>query len=219
MAGFLFNLKNKVAKPKNGKVPLSTKKVVLKPSNILLEDEDEDSKKVSIDAFDSAGALNGTKLVNQKEQLVIVPKNLSTGLIKHSDLEFSKTNIANDAELSEDKDSEAKARESLLKGDAVEDLGSLVLDLSGDQQNVLENTPQDYDDVPVEQFGAALLRGMGWDGKMAKGGNVDVSHRQKGLVLGIGSKLVGKDLEQELMMKRGTKLSVPLIRKERDTEK
>lgn len=216
MGGFLFNLKNKVAKPKNDKRPLPIKKVV-KSSNILLAEEDEAPKKQSIDAFNSAGALNGSKLVDQKEDLVIVPANLSTGLIKHGSSEASTSEASNSEEQDRKKVIEVTARESLLKGDVVENLQSLVLDLNGDAVNVRENTEQDYEDVPVEEFGAALLRGMGWDGKMAKGGNTDVSHRQRGLVLGIGSKLVGKELEQELMMKRGTKLSVPLKRKERET--
>jgi hypothetical protein len=29
-----------------------------------------------------------------------------------------------------------------------------------------EATLDDYDNVPVEEFGAALLRGMGWNGDM-----------------------------------------------------
>lgn len=216
MGGFLFNLKNKVAKPKNDKRPLPIKKVV-KSSNILLAEEDEGPKKQSIDAFNSSGALNGSKLVDQKEDLVIVPANLSTGLIKHSNSEASTSEASKGAQQDGKKDDETTARDSLLKGDVVDDLQGLVLDLKLDLVNVKENTEQDYDNVPVEEFGAALLRGMGWDGKMANGGNTDVSHRQRGLVLGIGSKLVGKELEQELMMKRGTKLSVPLIRKERET--
>lgn len=213
MSGFLLNLKNKVAKPKNGK-KVSLKKVAVK-SNLLLAEEEDVPQKVIIDAYNSGGALNGSKLVNQKDNLVIVPANLSTGLLKNRSTQINENEDIQDDEADIDKN----ARDSLLKGEVVENPGNLVLNVSKNSASVLENTEEDYENVPVEEFGAALLRGMGWDGKMAKGGSTDLTHRQKGLVLGIGSKSVGKELEQELMMKRGTKLSVPLIRKEKESGK
>ncbi|SGZ48754.1 CIC11C00000001450 [Sungouiella intermedia] len=213
MSGFLLNLKNKVAKPKNGK-KVSLKKVAVK-SNLLLAEEEDVPQKVIIDAYNSGGALNGSKLVNQKDNLVIVPANLSTGLLKNRSTQINENEDIQDDEADIDKN----ARDSLLKGEVVENPGNLVLNVSKNSASVLENTEEDYENVPVEEFGAALLRGMGWDGKMAKGGSTDLTHRQKGLVLGIGSKPVGKELEQELMMKRGTKLSVPLIRKEKESGK
>lgn len=48
------------------------------------------------------------------------------------------------------------------------------------------STLEDYERVPVEQFGAALLRGMGWDGKERKSGRKEVVRRQN--LLGLGAK-------------------------------
>lgn len=221
MGGFQFSLKNsRVSKSNNSKKKqlLLLKKVSPKQSanqNALGGDEEDDEpKKTSIDAFDSKdGALNGSDAISREKDLVIVPANLSTGILKKercSELE------APDQERESKKAPSADdiARASLLKGETVGESGHLTLDLSQDSKEVEENTEKDYEEVPVDQFGAALLRGMGWDGKVSKKEQTDVSHRQRGIVLGIGSKLVGKELEQELMMKRGTKLSVPLIRKE-----
>ncbi|KAL6913073.1 hypothetical protein FSST1_010833 [Fusarium sambucinum] len=45
------------------------------------------------------------------------------------------------------------------------------------------STLDDYESMPVEEFGAALLRGMGWDGK-SLGKVKEVKRRPKGLGLG-----------------------------------
>lgn len=222
MAGFLLNLKNsRVSKPKaEGKGLFLLKKTPAKPGlarNVLgTQEEDEGPKKTSIDAFDSKeGALSGAEAVSKPKQLVIVPQTLSVGLLKKSKPmnPDSKGITTTD---SSDNTKDDLARASLLSGETFDTGNNLTLDLSQNSSSKsAENSEKDYEDVPVEQFGAALLRGMGWDGKMSKDKTTDVSHRQKGMVLGIGSELVGKELEAELMMKRGTKLSVPLIRREK----
>jgi len=48
------------------------------------------------------------------------------------------------------------------------------------------STLEDYERVPVEEFGAALLRGMGWDGETKQGKVKDVKRRQN--LLGLGAK-------------------------------
>ncbi|KAM3069194.1 hypothetical protein ACMFMG_010713 [Clarireedia jacksonii] len=55
------------------------------------------------------------------------------------------------------------------------------------------STLEDYERVPVEEFGAALLRGMGWDGKERKSGGKEVKRRQN--LLGLGAKEL-KDAEE-----------------------
>ncbi|RAL67972.1 hypothetical protein DID88_008696 [Monilinia fructigena] len=55
------------------------------------------------------------------------------------------------------------------------------------------STLEDYEAVPVEEFGAALLRGMGWDGKERKGGGKEAKRRQN--LLGLGAKEL-KDAEE-----------------------
>lgn len=55
------------------------------------------------------------------------------------------------------------------------------------------STLEDYEAVPVEEFGAALLRGMGWDGKERESGGKEVKRRQN--LLGLGAKEL-KDAEE-----------------------
>jgi len=56
------------------------------------------------------------------------------------------------------------------------------------------STLEDYERVPIEEFGAALLRGMGWDGKeKGKSGRKEVKRRQN--LLGLGAKEL-KDAEE-----------------------
>ncbi|KAH6663657.1 DExH-box splicing factor binding site-domain-containing protein [Halenospora varia] len=54
------------------------------------------------------------------------------------------------------------------------------------------STLEDYERVPVEEFGAALLRGMGWKGEKVKGAK-EVKRRQN--LLGLGAKEL-KDAEE-----------------------
>lgn len=56
------------------------------------------------------------------------------------------------------------------------------------------STLEDYERVPVEEFGAALLRGMGWDGKLEEGSKVKEVKRRQNL-LGLGAKETGKEEE------------------------
>lgn len=53
------------------------------------------------------------------------------------------------------------------------------------QKYAQEDEP-DFEDMPVEEFGAALLRGMGWDGKMTKDKATEVKRREN--LLGLGAK-------------------------------
>lgn len=218
MSGFLLNLKaSKISKPKaGGKGLFQLKKVPTKSSlaqNVLqAQEDDEEPQKTSIDAFEShKGAFNGSEAVSKPKELVIIPENLSVGLAKR----HPKPNPNAETEsASVSKTSDDLARQSLLYGETFSTQEQMTLDLNkNSNRKAGEITEQDYEDVPVEQFGAALLRGMGWDGKMSRESRADVSHRQKGVVLGIGSQLIGQELEAELM--KGSKLSVPLVRKEK----
>lgn len=236
MSGFQFSLKGSgISKPGQKKTPFGlSRKPLLKTvaKNVLQTDEDDDEPtRTSIDAFNDKGALAGKKVVGQPEQLVIVPTILSTGLIKPE-----ATVVANETEklqfgfnmmpkpkketVAEEEDTrtaEEIARLNLLEGKSVSESTGLVIEIG--QDGPAENTEEDYDKVPVEQFGAALLRGMGWKGDKPKPSTEpkEVSHRQKGALLGIGSKPIEKEIEEELMGKRGTKLSVPLLRRDRIT--
>ncbi|EGV66358.1 hypothetical protein CANTEDRAFT_91520 [Yamadazyma tenuis ATCC 10573] len=75
-------------------------------------------------------------------------------------------------------------------------------------------TTESYDEVPVEEFGMALLRGMGWNGKSAvTKPQTNTAKRKQGLLLGIGAKaLKDEDLAQELLSSKA-KFSVPLVKK------
>lgn len=53
------------------------------------------------------------------------------------------------------------------------------------------STLADYDAMPVEEFGAALLRGMGWDGKPRGAGVKEVKRRPNRL--GLGAKELKED--------------------------
>lgn len=75
---------------------------------------------------------------------------------------------------------------------------------------------EEYDEVPIEEFGDALLRGMGWDGKDDEKDN-DNLPAPKPQLLGIGArapqnlKNTGKDREQE-------DIYIPLVKVDKKSE-
>lgn len=85
------------------------------------------------------------------------------------------------------------------------------------RQSLLNDEPPGLDgpDIPVSEFGAAMLRGMGWDGKVTKP-KTDVSKRRRGAVLGIGAQAIDESIEAELMSRK--KLRAPLIKKTETTQ-
>ncbi|OBA19454.1 hypothetical protein METBIDRAFT_45677 [Metschnikowia bicuspidata var. bicuspidata NRRL YB-4993] len=213
MSGFSFSLKtNKVTKDKKVKPGLTRRTVPKK--NALFHDEDATTdKKTSIDAFDSSkGAMLGSTAVSETPVLIIEPVNRTHRLRRPSISAYT----GDDSENADTSKllAEEKARISLLKGELYQETSSKVI-ASHSEDGDAEAAPEDYEAVPVDQFGAALLRGMGWSGEPEPNNQAgqDVSHRKQGAVLGIGAKSIDKDLEAELLSKKN--LGVPLIKRER----
>lgn len=208
MGGFLLNLKGKVQKPgKPGnrqlKKPTIGNNALRK--NLLGENEDAESNtKTSIDAFLKKGAIAGESAVDQPKELIIKPTKLTTGLLRRKKDTRSKDAVNDTVE--------DEARLSLLKGETFGADSGLVI--ASEDAEELEPVENDYNEVPVDQFGAALLRGMGWDGKDNLKEDKAISHRQRGAVLGIGSKPLKEDLEKEIMGDKNTKLQAPLKKRE-----
>ncbi|PVH14301.1 uncharacterized protein CXQ87_002429 [Candidozyma duobushaemuli] len=201
MAGFSLNLKGKVQKPgKIGGRPLKKTNLETLQKNVLGDNEDkEDTSTTSIDSFSKKGAMAGGSAVNEKKPLVIKPQRLSKGLLRKNERTTDSKPASGD-----------EARQSLLKGESFDDDSSMII--TGNEDN--HQSSADYESVPVDLFGAALLRGMGWDGSDAHKEDKSLSHRQKGAVLGIGSKPLKEDLEKDIMGDRNTKLSAPLKKRE-----
>lgn len=238
MSGFLLNLKraNKPGKPGGAAKGVEKKK----PKGFVESDSDED-KVITIDGFDSRGATTGSTAVNTKpkqEPLVITPVQLNKSIpktyipnqqqgpvvveleqkLKYGLTEFtpspSKTQqVSEEPHTDTDMTRDEKIRASLLNGENPDNDAEFVIPLAQDN----EEEPQ-YDDVPVDQFGAALLRGMGWKPQKSKVVKPkSVENRRKGVLLGIGAKAVELDVMEELHGKRGAKFEIPLVKKDRQT--
>ncbi|ODV79576.1 uncharacterized protein CANTADRAFT_5310 [Suhomyces tanzawaensis NRRL Y-17324] len=113
---------------------------------------------------------------------------------------------------------EDQIRSSILKGEKLHEKKGLVIPMNNSKKESDEEAT-DFDKVPVEQFGAAMLRGMGWKPKTTPNKTSEktleksLEHRKKGILLGIGAKAVEGDLMEDIHGKKGTKLLAPLIRR------
>lgn len=90
--------------------------------------------------------------------------------------------------------------------------------------NNLESRNSDDEDqysrVPVADFGAALLRGMGWKPLSSdKNVTIPIKRRQLGPTLGIGATAIETEIMEELNGAHGENIRVPLLRRNRDTGK
>lgn len=80
------------------------------------------------------------------------------------------------------------------------------------------STLSDYEDMPVEEFGAALLRGMGWDGK-ERGTMRYKEVRKRPARLGLGAKELKGDEELGGWGQKGSKKRPRLDEYKREKEK
>lgn len=154
MDGFSLDLKNK------GKKPPKVKKKGVRP-NVFGEQANGKTKSIvkltHVDEYEEAGV--------KKNELVIKP----VGILKSQGNKATDYNTHNE-EITQTKfgfihmtkgSNESVSKDSFIKKSYKSD---------DSQPQWLEELPEitqeeEYDEVPVEEFGDALLRGMGWDGK------------------------------------------------------
>lgn len=205
---FKFSLKGKISKP--------AQKAESHKRKSLADDVKPTVTKNVIDTFDSKqGAMLGKVALSHKPKLTIQPIYQSSSLRRKTKASNNENSSNSTIDRSE---STNEAALSLINGEILEETSNRVIDIDLQSNQIIdhefgaENTQKDYEDVPVDEFGAALLRGMGWKGPDKKNPSMHLSHRQRGAVLGIGAKSINKDLEMELLDRKN--LSVPLIKRE-----
>jgi G patch domain/KOW motif-containing protein len=104
------------------------------------------------------------------------------------------------------------------KSQQSESPNSLHLAHHADDINVSSSA---YENVPVEDFGAALLRGMGWNGNSeneTKSSYKEINPRKKGL--GLGAKLIGSGSSSHLAVSKRQRVIAPsdIVRMTTDKE-
>lgn len=96
---------------------------------------------------------------------------------------------------------------------------NISVPLSTDTNDKQESTLEDYESIPVSDFGLAMLRGMGWDPKKGIGKNEKIvkvdgpAVRPKGLGLGadkafLSKAPVGKNVPKEEVLAKGGKVRI-----------
>lgn len=194
-----------------------TEPLIIKPTTASRDWKEEIRKKQ-----------NSMYIPNQEHRQKVIAKddnNLEFGL-SVPEKSNSKESVV-DGESNDTMSKEERIRLSLLKGEELDDKGLIIPIPSEDEiveQDISSKPDEDsieqYKEVPVDQFGAALLRGMGW--KQNKGKNIEsagkplLERRKKGVLLGIGAKAVEDELMADLLVKRGAKFDIPVVRRNKD---
>lgn len=116
------------------------------------------------------------------------------------------------------KSTDQKIRDAVRNGEElVEESDFIVPKESSDDSDAEETTNLEYKEVPVEQFGAAFLRGMGWRHRQVTSKpdiDTDVSGRKKSPYLGIGAKPVDEDIKKSIDDSRPN-FELPILKRER----
>lgn len=173
--------------------------------------------KVTIDTYDDQGAKANDVAVDKKEPIVIKPQRQITSLIQAK----RTRRVESHSDTAED----AKMAQLLLDTDPSEDQHRIATTgltiAASDNTAASDNSDDDYDQVPVEDFGAAMLRGMGYTGDDDQSQSSSpaskisqiLKKRQRGQVVGIGAKPLEGDLQAEVFGRRGDKLEVALVKR------
>ncbi|CAH6722750.1 pre-mRNA-splicing factor Spp2p [[Candida] jaroonii] len=195
--GISFNLKG----AQKGKFTLKKPEKEVKKINVLNDSDDEDNK-VSIESFEKKEEI--------KEDIVIRPDELISTI-------KPKESVKVTGDSKRDMTREEEARKSLMEDESYQDTGRQIK-VSSQVEDPEEDGVEAYKEIPVEEFGAALLRGMGWNkANERKVSKPNLEKRKQGLLLGLGAKSVNNDeIAQELLGSRA-KFSIPVVKKNKAT--
>ncbi|KAG7195527.1 uncharacterized protein KQ657_003290 [Scheffersomyces spartinae] len=209
MAGFLLKIKNK----NNNGVKAVVKKLNVLQDKPELGDEDDVHE---INGFDSKGGkLDGKIVKNNKDKTPSIKlklkKTLSTPQVTERITMLSFGVNKNRGITSEE-------AITVVSADNHQEMVRINSDNEDDGDDA---TGSDYESIAVENFGTAMLRGMGWKGERnIQGGgggganqkSTSVEHRKQGMLLGIGAKPVETEIMEDIRGSNAT-FQIPLKRK------
>lgn len=197
-----FSLK-KVSKVEK-KGSFAVKKKTLANKTSLLSDEKivKEDEKIEITTFDGRTGASDKNASTPKEPLVI-KQHLRSSLRKSGANDHSRPEEGNKNPLSE-VSSDQEARRSVLRDGT--NANTLTIPLAGTVERQYGESPDEeaYERIPVESFGEALLRGMGWQGGKAPAASQPKAASSS--YLGLGAKhipqLDSKDKDYSPLVRR-----------------
>lgn len=165
------------------------------PKKLLKAEPVDDSKKL-IDSYEASDSHQP-----KKDEWVIKPKTISRSLV-----------IQPEQQKQQEKTTE-KLKYGVTTFEKTEPVqtSSVIKKLTYESDSDSDSDSNDRK-IPVEEFGAAFLRGLGWDGEKDDQDTYedDIKNRQRGVTLGIGAQPIDNDLAKELQNQVG---EVPLIKR------
>lgn len=196
MAGFLFSLKPK-KDAKGGTLGKPLKKGVLDQTG----GQNDLDKKTIIETFEQSKE-------PVKEEVVIAPDTLnkrisqvsgSHGGLSNRGMSINTTKITVDNSTS-------------TQGEGK------IIEMSQQKEDAEDMNTDDYKAVAVEDFGAALLRGMGWNSsKKVSKPKSNINNRKQGILLGIGAKAIKDETLSEELLSSKSRFSAPIVKRKKET--
>ena len=219
--GFKFN---KICKPKSNIVHLPT---------IANDDNEKDGNIIDFVTSIDNKTVKGTKEISKKTEYIIPLIAVNKYKLKNDPVVVKQEVTTVENPINNDDDIVSKAKRELLeeaKGDSVSEIPawkSLIINKAPDEYendskldvSIRPEVPtlENYESIPIEAFGMAMLRGMGWNEGEAIGGiNKSVTPifepqlRPRGLGLGADASLKKQLQEAGDNKKNGTCEEVPM---------
>lgn len=159
------------------------------------------------------------KGVNTKKKSVLTeePKNLSNKNVFHSESEsesdYDKKVLIETVEVEPNEKPKViipSKLSAVLPGQSESDSPEPELNQPKSPETQLE-------EISVDEFGAAMLRGMGWKPKPHKIIKTNVAKRKQGLLLGIGAQEVANSDAAEELLSSKAKFSIPIVKRDKRT--
>lgn len=145
--------------------------------------------------------------------------NIVKGANLNQNVDITQRELSDDHEFSRSTDQ--KIRDAVRSGEDLMEESDLIVpkELSPDS-DAEETTNLEYKEVPVDQFGAAFLRGMGWRHRqITSKPEVDtiVGTRKKSPYLGIGAIPADEDIRKDIDDSK-TNFELPILKRKKESD-
>jgi len=190
----------------------ATKRQKLGKSGLVSEDKEEQTDHQATEfvfAIENSRIDNGIA-AEEPKKLLIIPLSESSKNNESNIDEIADDSVEKSSKVSTSSKKRplllANVSESFLNAKTEEERYKIGVESCADDVHIHSDV---YNAVPIEEFGAALLRGMGWDGKLDGKDRRSVASQGNRMGLGVAPPILAKQNKQKLEAKKAVEAINP----------